>query len=140
MKRVIQPTDVFDPDAVFGGKAYRQAIQVGDTLYIAGQAAIDVDGQIVGKGDVEAQAVKVMENLVACLSVAGATVNDIVKVTTFYLDREHRATIANVRSRFLGEAEFVHTGLIIDGLADPELLLEIEAVAVVGSGVPSTRD
>lgn len=139
VKQVIQPANVFDPDAVFGGKAYRQAIRVGDTLYIAGQAAIDVDGQIVGKGDVEAQAVKVMENLVACLDAAGATVNDIVKVTTFYLDRDHRATIANVRSRFLGNAEFVHTGLIIDGLADRELLLEIEAVAVIGSGTAEAR-
>ena len=134
MKEIIQPANVFDPDAVFGGKAYRQAVRVGDTLYIAGQAAIDVDGQVVGSGDVEAQAVKVMENLVACLDTVGATVNDIVKVTTFYLDREHRATIADVRRRFLGEAEFVHTGLIIDGLADPELLLEIEAIAVIGAG------
>jgi enamine deaminase RidA (YjgF/YER057c/UK114 family) len=140
MKQVIQPEDVFDPDAVFGGKAYRQAIRVGDTVYIAGQAAIDVDGKVVGKGDVEAQTIQVMENLVACLDAAGATVNDIVKVTTFYLDRDHRATIANVRSRFLGQAEFVHTGLIIDGLADPELLLEIEAVAVIGSGTPDPRD
>jgi enamine deaminase RidA (YjgF/YER057c/UK114 family) len=140
MKQVIQPEDVFDPDAVFGGKAYRQAIRVGDTVYIAGQAAIDVDGKVVGKGDVEAQTVQVMENLVACLDAAGATVNDIVKLTTFYLDRDHRATIANVRSRFLGQAEFVHTGLIIDGLADPELLLEIEAVAVIGSGTPDPRD
>src|SRR5688572_6387313 len=101
MKEIIQPANVFDPDAVFGGKAYRQAIRVGDTLYIAGQAAIDVDGQLVGRGDVQAQAVKVMENLMACLDAAGATANDIVKVTTFYLDREHRGTIAEVRSRFL---------------------------------------
>lgn len=134
MKQVIQPEGVFDPDSVFGGKSYRQAIRAGDTLFIAGQAAIDVDGQVVGKGDVRAQAVKVMENLVACLDAAGATVNDIVKVTTFYMDRDHRSTIADVRRHFLGDAEFVHTGLIIDGLADPELLLEIEAIAVIGAG------
>lgn len=134
MKQIIQPEGVFDPDAVFGGKAYRQAIRVGDTLYIAGQAAIDSDGQIVGKGDVRAQAVKVMENLMACLDGAGATADDVVKVTTYYLNREDRAAIAEVRRQYLGESEFVHTGLIIDGLADPELLLEIEAIAVVGAG------
>ena len=134
MKQIIQPDGIFDPDAVFGGKAYRQAILVGNTLYIAGQAAIDTDGQVVGKGDVEAQAVMVMENLMACLEAAGATANDVVKVTTFYLKREDRATIADVRRRYLGEADFVHTGLIIDGLADPELLLEIEAIAVIGAG------
>lgn len=138
MKHIIQPSTVFDADAVFGGKAYRQAIRVGDTLYIAGQAAIDVDGNIVGKGDVEAQAVQVMENLMACLDAAGATANDIVKVTTFYLNRDDRSAIAAVRRRYLGNAEFVHTGLIIDGLADPELLLEIEAIAVIGSGQETT--
>jgi enamine deaminase RidA (YjgF/YER057c/UK114 family) len=73
-----------------------------------------------------------MENLMACLRAAGATADDLVKVTTFYVDRAHRRTIAEVRGRYLGEAEFVHTGLIIDGLADPDLLLEIEAIAVVG--------
>lgn len=139
MKRVIQPDGVFDPDAVFGGKSYRQAIQVGDTLYIAGQAAIDTDGQVVGKGDVAVQAVKVMENLMACLAAAGATADDVVKVTTFYMNREHRAVIADVRRRYLGDAEFVHTGLIIDGLADPELLLEIEAIAVLGAGTIDNR-
>jgi hypothetical protein len=55
-------------------------------------------------------------------------------VTTYYLDREHRATIAEARRRYLGDAQVVHTGLIISGLADPDLLLEIEAVAVIGSG------
>lgn len=133
MKQIIQPDGVFDPDSVFGERAYRQAIRVGETVYIAGQAAIDVDGQIVGRGDVEAQAVKVMQNLVACLEAAGATVDDVVKVTTFYLDRAHRAAIANVRRHYLGNAQYVHTGLIIGGLADPDLLLEIEAIAVVGT-------
>jgi enamine deaminase RidA (YjgF/YER057c/UK114 family) len=132
VKQIIQPESVFDPDAVFGDKSYRQAILVGDTLYIAGQAAIDTDGKVVGVGDVEAQAIKVMENLIACLEAAGATADNIVKVTTFYLDRDHRGTIAEVRRRYLGSAEFVHTGLIIDGLADPDLLLEIEAIAVLG--------
>ena len=138
MKKIIQPDGVFDPDSVFGGKAYRQAILVGDTLFIAGQAAIDTAGNVVGKGDAEAQAIMVMENLMACLDAAGASADDIVKVTTFYLNREDRGVIADVRRRYLGEADFVHTGLIIDGLADPELLLEIEAIAVLGSGRDGT--
>lgn len=134
MKTVIQPDTVFDPNAVFGEKSYRQAILVGNTLYIAGQAAIDLEGNVIGKGDVEAQAVAVMESLMACLAAAGASATDIVKVTTFYTDRSQRATIAEVRRRYLGNADFVHTGLIISGLADPDLLLEIEAVAVLGAG------
>lgn len=134
MKRAFQPENVFDPHSVFGAGSYRQAVLVDDTLYVAGQAAIDLEGNVVGLGDVEAQTVAVCENLLACLHVAGATVHDLVKVTTFYVDRDHRATIAAVRRRYLGDAEFVHTGLIITGLADPDLLLEIEAVAVIGSG------
>lgn len=134
MKRSFQPEGVFDPHTVFGPGSYRQAVLAGDTLYIAGQAAIAPDGTLIGKGDVEAQAVAVMENLMACLASAGATADDLVKVTTFYIDREHRRTIADVRGRYLGAVEFVHTGLIIDGLADPDLLLEIEAIAVLDSG------
>jgi enamine deaminase RidA (YjgF/YER057c/UK114 family) len=137
MKRLIQPEGVFDPHLIFGAGSYRQAVLAGDTLYIAGQAAIAPDGSIIGRGDVEAQAVAVMENLMACLREAGATVDDIVKVTTYYVDREHRRTIAAVRQRYLAGAEFVHTGLIIDGLADPDLLLEIEAIAVLGAIEPS---
>jgi 2-iminobutanoate/2-iminopropanoate deaminase len=123
-KRVIQPADVFDPHTVFGPGSYRQVVVAGDTVYVAGQAAIAPDGSIIGRGDVEAQAVAVMENLMACLRDAGASVHDLVKVTTYYVDRSHRTTIAEVRRRYIGEAEFVHTGLIIDGLADPNLLLE----------------
>ena len=134
MKTVIQPATVFDPDTVFGARSYRQGILVGDTLYIAGQAAINRDGQLVGRGDVEAQAVMVMENLMACLDAAGASADDLVKVTTYYLNRDDRGTIADVRRRYLGDAAFVHTGIIIEGLADPDLLLEIEAIAVIGSG------
>jgi 2-iminobutanoate/2-iminopropanoate deaminase len=77
MKRSFQPDGVFDPNAVFGPSSYRQAILAGDTLYIAGQAAIAPDGTIIGKGDIEAQAVAVMENLMACLAVAGATADDL---------------------------------------------------------------
>jgi enamine deaminase RidA (YjgF/YER057c/UK114 family) len=134
MKQVIQPADVFDPHAVFGSGAYRQAIRVGDTVYIAGQAAIDVDGSVIGRGDVAAQADAVVRFLVACLRDAGASPHDLVKVTTYYLDRADRGTIAEARRRYLGDVDYVHTGIIIDGLADPDLLLEIEAIAVVGAG------
>lgn len=135
-KQVFQPAGVFDPHAVFGPGSYRQAIRTGggEIVWIAGQAAIAPDGTVIGVGDIEAQTVAVCENLLACLDAAGASIHDLVKVTTFYVDRAHRATIAEVRRRYLGEAEFVHTGLIIDGLADPALLLEIEAIAVVGAG------
>jgi enamine deaminase RidA (YjgF/YER057c/UK114 family) len=134
VKQVYQPTDVFDPHTVFGSGSYRQVVRVGTTVYIAGQAAIDLEGNVIGRGDIEAQSVAVCENLLACLRDAGATVQDLVKVTTYYTDREQRATIGAVRRRYLGEAEFVHTGLIITGLADPDLLLEIEAIAEIGSG------
>jgi enamine deaminase RidA (YjgF/YER057c/UK114 family) len=134
MKQVVQPTEVFDPHAVFGPGSYRQAIRVADTVYISGQAAIDVDGSIIGRGDVGAQAEAVLRFLVACLRDAGATTHDLVKVTTYYLDRAHRGAIADARRRHLGGVDYVHTGVIIDGLADPDLLLEIEAIAVVGAG------
>jgi 2-iminobutanoate/2-iminopropanoate deaminase len=134
MKQIIQPDGVFDPHDVFGPGSYRQAIRVENTVYIAGQAAIDLDGSVIGHGDIAAQADAVMTNLMACLHESGATPQDVVKITTYYIDRGHRAAIAAARRRHFGDAEFVHTGLIIDGLADPDLLLEIEAIAVIGAG------
>ena len=99
-KQIIQPADVFDPDVAFGPGSYRQAVRIGDTVYIAGQAAIDLEGDVIGRGDIAAQAEAVMQNLMACLRDAGATVDDVVKVTTLLhgprASRGHRGSQTQV--------------------------------------------
>lgn len=102
-------------------------------VHISGQIAIDVDGKVVGKGDLAAQTEQVMENLKTALTAAGATFDDVVKITTFIVDYvpEHRAVVGEVRGRYLSAENPPASTLVgISALAGPDWLIEIEATAV----------
>jgi enamine deaminase RidA (YjgF/YER057c/UK114 family) len=106
-----------------------------ETLYIAGQVAMDAGGKTVGVGNLAAQTEQVMQNLQTALHAAGATFRDVVKITTFVVGYapEQRATIAAVRSKYLPEGTPPASTLVgVAALAAPEWLIEIEAVAVIG--------
>jgi 2-iminobutanoate/2-iminopropanoate deaminase len=111
---------------------YSHAAKAGDLIFVAGQVANDINGNLVGKGDIEAQAVQVFDNLKAVLASAGATLNDVVKLTTYTTSVAYRAKIAEVRARYFGGYFPPNTFLVVASLATPEYLLEIEAVAVRG--------
>src|SRR5262249_17999132 len=74
----------------------------GRTIYISGQIAFDKEGKVVGAGDFRAQAVRVFENLRAALAAAGATYDDVVKVTTFVTDMKHAPILREVRANYFG--------------------------------------
>ena len=101
----------------------------GTLLFVAGQIAQDPDGNIVGRGDIEAQAVQVFENLQAVLKAGGASLNDVVKLTTYTTNVAHRAKIAEVRARYFTSYFPPNTFLVVASLATPDYLLEIEAIA-----------
>ena len=63
-----------------------QAVQVGDTIYVSGQGPLDSEGQLVGEGDMAAQSRQVFANIRAVLAEAGATMDDVVKITSFITD------------------------------------------------------
>jgi 2-iminobutanoate/2-iminopropanoate deaminase len=107
------------------------AVRAGKLLFISGQVAYGADGQIVGVGDPEAQAVQVMENLGANLRAAGADFADVAKVTVFLTNMEHRSQIARVRERYFGGSNPASTLVQVSALVHPDLLLEIEAIAVL---------
>ena len=111
--------------------------QGGRTVYIAGQVARSKDGQVVGVGDFEAQAVKVFENLASCLAVAGAQVDDIVKVSTYVVNYkpELRPVIAEARRKVFGDNPPNGAGTMVgvQALSQPEFLIEVEAFAVIGA-------
>ena len=131
MKReIIQPRGVH-PTA---GVGYSHVARVGDTVYLAGQIALDVEGNLVGKGDIEAQAEQVYMNLQTILEELGGGLNDIVKLTTYLTDRDQLAGFRRVRNRFFVDQFPPNTLLFIDGLAHPDYLIEIEAIAVIGCG------
>jgi reactive intermediate/imine deaminase len=103
------------------------------TVYISGQIAFDKDGQIVGVGDMKAQAEQVFRNLQAALDAAGAKFSDVVKMNTYITDMDKAPAVREVRARYFGETTPASTLVQVVHLARPELMLEIEVVAVVAA-------
>ena len=104
----------------------------GKTIYISGQIALDKDGNVVGAGNMKAQAEQVFKNLESALAAAGATFTDVVKMNTFITDMEQAPAVREVRARYFGETTPASTLVQVVKLARPELMLEIEVIASVG--------
>jgi enamine deaminase RidA (YjgF/YER057c/UK114 family) len=126
IKEVIVPSDVHP------AVGYAHAYRVGNTVYCAGQVALDLDRQIVGRGDFEAQCVQTYTNLQRVLAAAGATLADVVKTTTYITTLDHLPILRAVRPRFFGDPGPAGTLLVVTSLAHPDSLIEVEAIAVVG--------
>lgn len=106
----------------------------GRTVYIAGQVAFDSTGQVVGGGDFRAQADQVYRNLSRALTSVGGSLTDLVKTTTFITDIKYLPVLREVRARYLDqEHPPANTLISVSSLARPDLLIEIEAVAVLSS-------
>lgn len=116
---------------VYKPTGYTQAVRAGNTLYIAGQVPYDKDGNLIGVGDIRAQAEQVFSNLQAVLEDAGGSLHDIVKMTTLLTDARFRPTFREVRARYFGDYLPPNTMHIVQGLAEPEFLVEVEAIAVL---------
>ena len=109
---------------------YSHAIRVGNVVYIAGQVPIDSSGQLV-EGDAEAQARQVLTNLKSVVEAAGATLDDVVKTSVFLTRRDDRAAVGKVRKEFFADPPPANTLVIVAGLAEPAMLVEIEATVVL---------
>ena len=103
----------------------------GPLLWISGQVALDRDGNMVGEGDLRAQAVQVLENIKGILADSGATMDDIVKVTVYVTDIRAFNDIADIRERYFPKEGPSSVICEVSALAWPEFMIEIEAVAVV---------
>jgi 2-iminobutanoate/2-iminopropanoate deaminase len=111
---------------------YSHAIRCGDTLYIAGQVALDEQNQIVGIGDPRSQAEQAWHNIGLAVDAGGGTLADIVKITVFLKDVRHAAAEISVRERLFVRGRFPICTLVqVANLGLPELLIEIDAVAVL---------
>jgi enamine deaminase RidA (YjgF/YER057c/UK114 family) len=117
-----------------GQPAYSHVVTVsgsGKIVFIAGQLARDANGNCVGKGEMRAQMEQTFQNLDRCLKAAGATWADVVKTNTFVTDFDEFQKCADVRMRYFGVATPTSTTVGVTRLADPDCMIEIEAVAVV---------
>lgn len=109
-----------------------QAVVANGVVYLRGQIGQDLDTrESVGIGDVEAQTIRAMENIKMLLEEAGGDLEDIVKVTVYLTDIRYRETVYRTMGRYLKGVFPVSTGLVVDSLARPEWLVEIDATAVL---------
>ncbi len=128
--------DFIQPDNLPALGAYTQVIAAtgGKTIYVAGQVSVNAVGQLVGEGDLGAQTRQVCENIQTALAAAGATFADLVKLTMYIVNYqpEHRDVIMNVRKQYVSAKNPPTSTLLgIQSLALPELLIEMDAIAVV---------
>lgn len=108
------------------------------TVYVAGQVALDSTGKLVGAGDFRAQAEQVFANLRRALASVGASFADVVKSTTFITEAKQVPALRDIRTRYLDPKHLpASTLLVVSALARPELLIEIEVIAVLRSPWPS---
>lgn len=109
------------------------AVRVGNRIWLRGQTGLDLDGNFVGEGDVTAQAETAMQCSDTLLREAGSGLSDVVKTTVYLTDREFRLPVFRVLSKWFGSTRPCQTGLIVNGLARPEMLMEIDIEAVIAS-------
>jgi len=114
--------------------AISPAIKAGNTIYVAGQIAINSEGNVVGNGDLAAQADQCFRNIQDVLSRLGANMEHVVKMTTYFvgdLNEEVVRDYWHVRQKYFGDVGPASTGVRVTGLIYPECLVEVEAIAVM---------
>ena len=107
-----------------------QGFRVGDLVIVSGQAALDEHGAIVGAGDFDAQAEQTFRNLARVLEAGGSSLDRVVKVTIFLTDMANFPKIVELRKRWFTAPYPAETIVQVGSLALPELVIEIEAIAV----------
>ena len=123
----INPTTLAKPT----GYTHVVVASGGRTLYISGQIALNASGELVGKNDLKAQTQQVFENIKAALAAGGATFSNVTKLTVFMTDVSDLPTFRTVRDQYF-TGELPASSLVkVAGLARPDLLIEVEAIAVV---------
>ena len=129
------PHEWTNPPGVYTPQAhYSQVARADNTLYISGQLGLDESGELVGAGDAKAQARQAWHNLLAILAYYGATPGHLVKTTTYITHWAYRPLVSQARDEFFPHPNGPFppsTLVVVQGLAEPRFLVEIEAIAVL---------
>lgn len=123
-----------NPEGVAQPTGYTHVVETTGkrTVYISGQVPLDLQGQLVGKDNMEAQAEQVFLNLQAALKAVDADFSHVVKFTYFILDITQIQAVRNVRNRYFPSGQFPASSAVeVRRLFMPDILLEVEAIAVL---------
>ena len=123
--------EVFFPNPDNKPVGFSPATRVGNQVFVSGQVATNADGELVGIGDARAQSEQCFRNIEAALSAAGASWDDVTKITCFMVNADDYSAYAEVRNGIFPENGPASSTVFVTALVRPEMLVEVEAFAVI---------
>jgi enamine deaminase RidA (YjgF/YER057c/UK114 family) len=115
---------------------YSRAVRVGDRVWVSGTTATDAEGSVIGLGDPYAQTMQALRNIEKALAVAGARMTDVVRTRMYVTDIDHWEEVGRAHAETFGSVRPATTMVEVKRLISPEMLVEVEAEAVVSREAP----
>ena len=125
------PRQVFYPNPNHPKQGTCPVTRVGNFVFVSGQVSFDDDRNVIGQGDIQAQADQVFKSIEALLKTADAKMGDVARITAYIVNVDDYSGYTSVRHRFFPQNPPASATVVVKELIDPQLLLEVEATAVV---------